>query len=112
MPARRGGGLRRPPLRPPRRPMHPGRFLDTRFVQPAGLTQEALAAQLGISRRRLNELIVGRRGISADTALRLALRFGTDIEFWLHLQAAWDAREAWERHAELEGFRSLLPRLR
>jgi addiction module HigA family antidote len=91
-----------PPLGQARRPRHPGRFLDTRFLRPAGLTQEALAQQLGMSRRRLNELIVGRRGITADTALKLALRFGTDIEFWLHLQAAWDARQVWDRHVAPE----------
>lgn len=77
--------------------MHPGRFLDTRFVQPAGLTQDLLARRLGISRRRVNELINGRRGVSADTALRLSLYFGTDAEFWLNLQSAWDAHEAWHR---------------
>lgn len=74
-----------------RRPMHPGRFLLTRFVEPTGLSQDALARQLGMSRRRLNELVRERRGITPDTAWRLARCFGVDAAFWLHLQAAWDA---------------------
>lgn len=76
--------------RAPRRPIHPGHFLQTRFLDPAGLSQDALARRLGISRRRVNELVRGRRGITPDTALRLALCFGMDTGFWLHLQAAWD----------------------
>lgn len=74
-----------------RRPMHPGRFLLTRFVEPTGLSQDALARQLGMSRRRLNELVRERRGITPDTAWRLARCFGVEAAFWLHLQAAWDA---------------------
>ncbi len=73
----------------PRRPMHPGHFLD--------LTQDELARRLGMSRRRVNERVRGRRGVSADTALRLALCFGLEAEFWLRLQAAWDAHAAWRR---------------
>lgn len=81
----------------PRRPMHPGHFLETRFLRPTNLTQDELARRLGISRRRVNELVRGRRGVSADTALRLALCFGLEAEFWLRLQAAWDAHVAWRR---------------
>lgn len=78
-----------------RAPVHPGHFLGTRFLRPAGISQDALARALGISRRRVNELILGRRGITADTAVRLAEFFGTDARFWLQLQAAWDAHQAW-----------------
>jgi len=74
----------------PRTPMHPGHFLETRFLKPLGITQLALAEALGISRRRVNELVRGRRGISHDTALKLAAHFDNDPEFWLQLQLAWD----------------------
>ena len=87
------GLVRRPPLRG-RRPQHPGQFLDSRFLQPLGLSQDALAKALGISRRRINEIVNGRRGLTPDTALRLARHFGTGPELWLHLQAAWDLHRA------------------
>lgn len=87
----RGGGL---PRGSGRTPIHPGHFLETRFLLPAGLSQDALARALGISRRRVNELIRGRRAISPDTAVRLGLFFGTDPNLWSALQAAWDTRQA------------------
>ena len=73
-----------------REPVHPGYFLETRYLKPLGLSQLALAAALGISRRRVNELVRGKRGISADTALRLAAYFQTEPEFWMQLQANWE----------------------
>jgi addiction module HigA family antidote len=96
----RGAGsraaARRPaPARlPGRTPPHPGQFLESRFLRPLGLSQTELAAALGVSRRRVNELINGRRGITADTAVRLALYFRNDAAFWMHLQVAWDMRNA------------------
>lgn len=78
----------------PRAPLHPGQFLDTRFLQPGHISQEALAAALGISRRRINELVCGKRAVTPDTAVRLALHFGTDVAFWLEMQFAWDLRQA------------------
>jgi addiction module HigA family antidote len=77
-----------------RTPPHPGRFLETRFLKPLNISQSMLAGALGVSRRRVNELIRGHRGITPDTAVRLALYFGNDASFWMHLQAAWDLREA------------------
>jgi antitoxin HigA-1 len=77
-----------------RRPMHPGQFLDTRFLKPMKLSQEGLAAAIGVSRRRINEIVKGRRGITPDTALRLGLYFRTEPEMWLRLQIAWDMHEA------------------
>lgn len=77
-----------------RRPLHPGQFLETRFLKPLQLSQEALARELGISRRRINEIVNGRRGLTPDTALRLARYFKTGPELWLHLQAAWDLHRA------------------
>ena len=61
-------------MRSARRPVSPGHFLESRFMQPAGITQDALARAMGVSRRRVNELIRGRRSITPDTAIRLALR--------------------------------------
>jgi addiction module HigA family antidote len=69
---------------------HPGAFLEARFLQPLCISQSQLALELGVSRRRVNELIVGKRSITPDTAVRLAKFFHTDPEFWLLLQMRWD----------------------
>jgi addiction module HigA family antidote len=82
---------------PSRTPPHPGQFLETRFMKPLSISQTDLAAALGVSRRRVNELIRGRRAITPDTALRLAMYFGNEPTFWMHLQVAWDMREASKR---------------
>ena len=79
---------------PGRTPPHPGQFLDSRFLKPLSISQTELAAALGVSRRRVNELINGRRGITPDTAVRLAMYFRNDAAFWMHLQVAWDMRNA------------------
>ena len=73
-----------------RTPPHPGEFLETRFLKPLAITQTELAAALGVSRRRVNELIGGRRAITPDTAVRLGLFFDNDPTFWMHLQVSWD----------------------
>jgi len=91
------GAARAPRLGSRRAPIHPGYFLDTRFLKPAGITQQALATALGISRRRVNELIRGHRGITADTAVRLARYFRNEASFWMHLQSDWDLHEAAKR---------------
>ncbi|MCB1890277.1 MAG: HigA family addiction module antidote protein [Rhodocyclaceae bacterium] len=90
---------RHAPVRPSpgRRPLRPGHFLESRFMRPAGITQDALARALGVSRRRVNELIRGRRGISPDTSVRLARYFGTDPRFWVALQVAWETHAAISR---------------
>ena len=80
-----------------RAPVHPGYFLDTRFLKPLGITQQSLATSLGISRRRVNELIRGHRGITADTAVRLARYFDNEATFWMQLQSDWDLYEAAKR---------------
>lgn len=93
-----GSGTHRP--RPPhlswpvRRPPHPGEFLHTRFLAPLRISQTELAAALGVSRRRVNELINGRRALTPDTAVRLAAYFGNEAAFWMHLQVAWDMHGA------------------
>ena len=99
--ARKAAGtrpLRRAGLPAARRnPVHPGYFLETRYLKPLNITQQSLARALGISRRRVNELIRGHRGISADTAVRLGMFFGNDPAFWMELQSAWDLHEAIRR---------------
>ena len=85
------GEARRAGLAPAaRKPPRPGEFLDTRYLKPLAINQTELARALGISRRRVNELVNGRRAITPDTAVRLALYFGNDAMFWMHLQVAWD----------------------
>lgn len=73
---------------------HPGEILLEEYIKPLALTQAALAKELGISTNRLNELVRGKRGITADTALRLARRFKTSPEFWMNLQSAYELTEA------------------
>ena len=93
----KGAGGRRRPARlalASRRPPHPGEFLETRFLKPLHISQTELAGALGVSRRRVNELVNGRRAITPDTAVRLALYFGNDAMFWMHLQVAWDMHVA------------------
>lgn len=79
---------------PARRPPQPGQFLESRFLKPLGISQTELARALGVSRRRVNELINGRRAITPDTAVRLAMYFGNEAAFWMHLQVAWDMHSA------------------
>jgi addiction module HigA family antidote len=88
---------------PLRRPTHPGRFLERNYLQPLAMTQVEAARRLGISRRRLNELIQGHRGMTPDTAIRCTLLFGWPVSAWLSLQAGWDSYQAWKaaRHAGL-----------
>lgn len=77
-----------------RRPPRPGEFLESRYLKPLSINQTELAQALGISRRRVNELINGRRAITPDTAMRLAMFFGNEAAFWMHLQVAWDMHVA------------------
>jgi len=73
---------------------HPGEVLLEEYIRPMGLTQATLAKELNISTNRLNELVRGKRGITADTALRLARRFEASAEFWMNLQSAYELSEA------------------
>ena len=73
---------------------HPGKILLEEYIKPLALTQAVLAKDLGISTNRLNELVCGKRGVSADTALRLAKRFKTSPEFWMNLQSAYELTRA------------------
>jgi antitoxin HigA-1 len=71
-------------------PVHPGEVLSEEFLKPMNISQNRLALNIGVPARRINEIILGKRGISADSALRLARFFGTSAEFWLGLQAQYD----------------------
>jgi addiction module HigA family antidote len=74
--------------------VHPGRILHEQFLKPRGLSQNALAREIGVPPRRINEIILGKRGISADTALRLARHFGNAASYWMGLQSEFDLQEA------------------
>lgn len=80
-----------------RRPLHPGAFLESRYMRPLRISQQQLAQDLAISRRRINELVRGHRGVSTDTAIRLGVHFRTGATFWLDLQNAWECHRAWRR---------------
>lgn len=74
--------------------IHPGEVLLEEFLLPMGISQNALARAAGVPPRRVNEIVLGKRGISADTAVRLAAALGTSERFWLGLQADYDLEEA------------------
>lgn len=67
-------------------PIHPGEILLEEFLKPMGLSQNQLALCIGVPARRINEIVLGKRGISADTALRLARYFNMSPQFWMGLQ--------------------------
>jgi len=75
----------------------PGEMLLEEFLKPLGLGQVEAARRLGISLNRLNEIVLAKRGISADTALRLGRLLKTSPQFWMRLQADWDLHEAMKR---------------
>ena len=84
-------------------PIHPGEILREEFMKPHVLSQNALARALNVPPRRINEIVLEKRGISADTALRLARCFGTTAELWTGLQADYDLRVArHEREGKIE----------
>jgi antitoxin HigA-1 len=74
------------------KPIHPGEHLREDFMKPMGLSSNALARALNVTPARINDIVRGRRGISADTALRLARFFGTDAQSWLNLQSHYDVQ--------------------
>ena len=76
--------------------IHPGEILLEEFLLPMNVSQNALARATGVPPRRINEIVLGKRGVTADTALRLAVAFGTSEGFWLGLQADYDLEEARE----------------
>src|SRR5208283_1383732 len=79
-------------------PPHPGETIREDILDPLGMSVNQLAKALGITATRLNDIVRGRRGITADTALRLARYLGTSAEFWLGLQLEYDLRTARQSH--------------
>lgn len=71
-------------------PIHPGEILEEEFLKPMNLSQNRLALALGVPARRINEIVLGKRGVSADTALRLSIYFGNSADFWLGIQMEHD----------------------
>ena len=79
------------------RPIHPGEILLEEFLEPMGLSQYRLAKDISVPARRINEIVHGKRGITADTGLRLARYFGTSERFWMNLQIRHDLELEKER---------------
>ena len=77
-----------------RKPIHPGEILLKEFLNPIGISQCGLARDIGVPPRRINEIVHGKRAISADTGLRLSRYFGTSERFWLNLQTRYDLESA------------------
>jgi addiction module HigA family antidote len=90
------------------KPPHPGEIIHEDYLVPLGMSVNRLAQGLGVGATRLNEVVRGKRGITADTALRLARYFGTSPEFWLNLQSLYDLRMA-EREARARIEREVTP---
>ena len=81
-------------------PIHPGEILVSEFLEPMGISQYRLAKDIGVTARRINEIVHGRRSITADTALRLGRFFGMEAQFWLNLQTHYDMEVAQEALAD------------
>ena len=82
--------------------VHPGEVLLEEFLKPLEMTQAAAAQKLGMSTVRLNEIVRGKRGVTADTALRLAQLFKTTPQFWMHMQANFDLKAAMARRRAMK----------
>ncbi|HEX9715856.1 MAG TPA: HigA family addiction module antitoxin [Desulfurivibrionaceae bacterium] len=76
--------------------IHPGEILLEEFLKPMRISQNGLARAIGIPPRHINEIVLGRRAVTADTALRLAQAFGNSVQFWMGLQDEYAVREARE----------------
>ena len=83
------------------KPPHPGETIKEEFLVPLGMSVNALAKELGVGAARLNEIVRGRRGVTADTALRLARYFGTTPELWTNLQTFYELRMAQRRSGRI-----------
>jgi addiction module HigA family antidote len=82
-------------------PIHPGEILIEEFLEPLGISQYRLAKDISVPPRRINEIVHGKRSITADTALRLARYFGTTERFWLNLQVRYDLEVEKDRLADV-----------
>ena len=81
-------------------PIHPGEVLMEEYLEPLGVTQHRLAIAIGVPPRRINEIVHGKRRITADTALRMARYFGTSERFWMNLQGRYDLEVERDRLVE------------
>jgi len=90
-------------------PIHPGEILREEFLKPLGLSAHELSLALRVPAPRINDLVNEKRGVTADTALRLARYFGTTAKFWLNLQASWELETAEDALAEAVN-QQVLPR--
>ena len=90
-----------------RQPIHPGEILAQKFLEPMGITQRDLSDGIHVPYQRVNEIVNGRRGITASTALRLAKYLGNSEEFWMYLQLRWDLYHA--RKSEESGLGEIQP---
>jgi addiction module HigA family antidote len=79
-------------------PVHPGEILKADFMAPLGLSVNALGRAIGVPRTRLNDIVLGRRGVTADTAMRLARYFGVGAQFWMNLQSHYELEIAEANH--------------
>lgn len=89
-------------------PVHPGQVLRDEYLKPLALSVYRLAREIKVARPRLNDIVLGRRGVTTDTALRLGRYFGTTPEFWIHLQVRYDLDVA-ERTLRIEIEREIEP---
>ena len=89
-----------------RKPTHPGEMLLEEFIKPMGLTQKKIAEHLGWTTTKIHEIVSGKRGLTADSALALADTFGIEPEFWLNLQSNWDL---WHAAKKRERIKRILP---
>jgi addiction module HigA family antidote len=81
-------------MKQPKNPFHPGEILLEEFLEPMGKSQAAFAEEIGWTKAKLNELIRGKRGITADSALDLAETLGTSAKLWMNFQSTWDLDQA------------------
>lgn len=91
------------------RPIHPGEILREEFLLPLQMSAHALSQAIRVPATRVNDIVNGKRGVTADTALRLGRYFGNSPDFWMNLQAAYDLRAA-EREASVRIDREVSPR--
>ena len=88
-----------------REPTHPGNMLLKEFLEPMNITQKEFSQHLGWTYARLNEIINGRRGVSAESALAFADVFKMEPEFWLNLQRDWDLWHAMQKHKNIKALK-------
>ncbi len=81
--------------------IHPGEILQLEFLEPMNISAYRLSKDIGVTQTRISEILSGKRGITADTALRLSRYFGNSAQFWLNLQAQYDLRQAMEENAQV-----------